>query len=165
MICYVSSNFIFICLVFLILTLCTGQPVEHARFSEKCVSVKGKKRKRLTNKIIVDQARIKVRLILFFSIHLYIYFFKWCIAEVDPVWNMKYHVHTAVPRSSVKQSFADYNALLLYSVTRYGARLIGQHAPRPVMQCDSERSKRGRLTNPDDLRGRSWRSKHGRLWK
>lgn len=33
-ICSVSSNFIFICLVFLILTFYTGKPVEHARFSE-----------------------------------------------------------------------------------------------------------------------------------
>lgn len=37
--------------------------------------------------------------------------------------------------------------------------LIGQHALRPVMRGDSERSRRGRLTNPDDLRERSYRSK------
>lgn len=39
----VSSNFIFICLVFLILILYTGEPVEHARFSENVFHYKEKR--------------------------------------------------------------------------------------------------------------------------
>lgn len=88
-----------------------------------------------------------------------------CLAEVDPVQISGNITFTSPPPECEAKFLADDRASLLYPVTRFGARLIGQHAPRPVMRCDSERSKRGRLTNPDDLRGRSWRSKHGRLWK